>query len=43
VDASRFDPAKADQAEWEKMWQWRKEMNAALTGRAAGKAGKNKE
>jgi len=30
VDASRFEPAQADQAEWEKMWNWRKAMNAAL-------------
>ncbi len=27
VDASRFDPARATQAEWETMWQWRKGMN----------------
>ncbi len=27
VDASRFEPARASQADWEKMWQWRKEMN----------------
>jgi arylsulfatase A len=30
VDASRFAPAVADQAEWEKMWQWRKRMDAAF-------------
>ena len=30
VDASRFEPAKADEAQWEKMWQWRKDMNAVL-------------
>ena len=30
VDASRFDPATADEAEWEKMWQWRKNMNAVV-------------
>lgn len=24
VDASRFNPITADQAEWEKMWRWRK-------------------
>ena len=30
VDASRFEPAKADQTEWEKMWAWRKVMNAVL-------------
>ena len=38
VDASRFEPAKADQAQWEKMWQWRKEMNAAVTGRRRARA-----
>ena len=32
VDASRFDPAKADQAQWEKMWDWRKGMNDAVAG-----------
>jgi hypothetical protein len=30
VDPSRFEPAKADQAQWEKMWQWRTEMNAVV-------------
>jgi arylsulfatase A-like enzyme len=30
VDASRFDPFQADRAEWEKMWAWRKEMNAVV-------------
>ena len=40
VDASRFDPANADQAEWEKMWQWRKEMNAAVAGAEGKKAAK---
>ena len=38
VDASRFEPAIADQAEWTKMWEWRKGMNAVLPG--AGKKGK---
>jgi arylsulfatase A len=28
VDASRFDPLHADQADWEKIWNWRKEMDA---------------
>ena len=28
VDASRFDPPKASQADWEKMWQWRKLMDS---------------
>ncbi len=27
VDAGRFDPAKASQTEWEKIWTWRKGMN----------------
>lgn len=27
VDASKFDPLHASQADWEKMWRWRKEMN----------------
>jgi arylsulfatase A-like enzyme len=30
VDASRFEPAKADHAQWEQMWDWRKKMNAAV-------------
>ncbi len=36
VDPSRFDPARADQAQWEKMREWRKGMNAVLprTGKA---------
>jgi hypothetical protein len=42
VDASRFDPASADQAQWEKMWQWRKEMNAAVAGAERAKKGQNK-
>ena len=32
VDASRFAPAKADNAQWERMWQWRKKMDAVLPG-----------
>lgn len=40
VDASRFDPAHADQAQWERMWQWRKEMNAAVAGAKRPKPGK---
>jgi arylsulfatase A-like enzyme len=31
VDPSRFDPAQADQAQWERMWEWRKAMNATLS------------
>jgi len=27
ADASRFDPAQATQADWEKMWAWRKGMD----------------
>jgi arylsulfatase A-like enzyme len=30
VDASRFDPPKANKLEWQKMADWRKEMNAVL-------------
>ncbi len=30
VDASRFDPAQASQAQWEAIWAWRKEMNAVV-------------
>jgi len=30
VDASRFEPAKADAAQWQTMWTWRTNMNAAL-------------
>jgi len=39
VDASRFDPLRADQAGWEKMWDWRKKMNAAT---ASGKKARAK-
>jgi arylsulfatase A-like enzyme len=30
VDASRFQPDQADQAQWEAMWRWRKAMDAVL-------------
>jgi len=30
VDPSGFDPARANQAQWEEMWAWRKTMNAVL-------------
>lgn len=41
VDASKFAPAKADQAEWEKMWNWRTGMDEAVKGaRKAGGEGK---
>jgi arylsulfatase A-like enzyme len=30
VDASRFDPLKASQADWQKMWRWRKEMDDVI-------------
>ena len=33
VDPSRFDPASANQVQWEQMWDWRKEMNAVLSRR----------
>ena len=29
VDAGRFDPAQARRDDWEKMWNWRKAMDAA--------------
>jgi arylsulfatase A len=29
-DPSRFDPLRANQAEWEKIWTWRKSMNAVV-------------
>jgi len=32
VDPSKFAPATASEAEWKKMWQWRKEMNAMEEG-----------
>jgi hypothetical protein len=31
VDASRFEPDKAGQTQWETMWRWRKTMNAVLS------------
>ena len=37
VDVGRFDPANASQAEWEKVWQWRKEMNAVVSAARKGK------
>ena len=40
VDASRFEPALADKAQWEQMWSWRKGMNAVVPDR--GKKGKTK-
>ena len=36
VDASWFDPARAGQADWDKMWQWRKQMNSAVSGTGKG-------
>jgi arylsulfatase A-like enzyme len=30
VDVGRFEPAIADRAQWETVWNWRKGMNAAL-------------
>jgi arylsulfatase A-like enzyme len=30
VDASRFEPDRADGPHWEAMWRWRKAMNAVL-------------
>jgi len=43
VDASRFEPAKASQAQWETMWQWRAEMNAAVAGAKRAKGGGKKK
>ncbi len=45
VDASRFEPAKADQSKWEKMRAWRKTMNAVLPNarNAAKKNGNTKK
>ena len=37
IDPSRFDPAEADQAGWEKMWSWRKTMNAVVSPAAGTK------
>jgi len=33
VDASRFGPTSANKGQWEQMWDWRKEMNAAVARR----------
>ena len=30
VDPSRFEPAQADASKWEKMWHWRKRMDAVV-------------
>jgi arylsulfatase A-like enzyme len=30
LDASRFNPVAAEPAEWEKIWQWRRQMNAVV-------------
>jgi arylsulfatase A len=37
VDVSRFEPPKADSNQWERIWKWRKTMNAAVS-----QAGKSK-
>ena len=37
VDPSRFDPAAADQGQWETIGQWRKGMNGVLRARRKGK------
>ena len=37
VNAGRFDPATANSDMWERMWQWRKEMNAALPNKRTKK------
>jgi arylsulfatase A len=41
VDASRFNPVKADHAQWEAMWQWRQAMNVAVAGVRPSKSGKD--
>ncbi|HVV01742.1 MAG TPA: sulfatase [Verrucomicrobiae bacterium] len=33
VDPGSFDPLRATKSEWEQMWSWRKEMNAAVRHR----------
>ncbi|MBI5693598.1 MAG: sulfatase [Verrucomicrobia bacterium] len=38
VDVSRFDPATAETGVWERVWEWRRGMNAAVAG--SGKKGK---
>lgn len=43
VDASQFQPAQADQSQWETMWQWRKEMNAAVAGAKKQKDGSKRK
>ncbi|MCY2952684.1 MAG: sulfatase [Planctomycetota bacterium] len=43
VDASRFEPFQAEKAQWEKIWQWRKKMNAAVAGATKGKGNKKDE
>jgi arylsulfatase A-like enzyme len=40
MDAGQFDPAHASQTQWEKMWSWRKHMNAAV---AKSKTSKKRE
>lgn len=40
MDPSRFHPAVADQAEWERIWTWRKGMNAVVP--PGGKKGRGK-
>jgi arylsulfatase A-like enzyme len=32
VDASAFDPLRATDEQWRRIWQWRQEMNAATAG-----------
>ena len=37
-DASQFDPFRATDAQWESIWDWRREMNAAVSpGRTRGR------
>jgi hypothetical protein len=37
VDPTRFDPAGADQTQWEKIWAWRKLMDAVVPKKEKGK------
>ena len=39
VDASQFKPGSANQTEWEKMWEWRKKMNAVILQAKKAKGG----
>ncbi|MDO8544663.1 MAG: sulfatase-like hydrolase/transferase [Opitutaceae bacterium] len=40
LDPSRFEPAKADDSNWQRIWEWRRGMNSVLP--SGGKKGKAK-